>query len=69
MQDDSVFFVPEVIFDLSSKQVLTCEFVEGISLEKAEDLDQETRNYVSNCVEAAEQGWRMEIQCEICLQK
>lgn len=46
LQDDDVFFVPEVIFDLSSKQVLTSEFVEGISLEKAEDLDQETRNYI-----------------------
>lgn len=43
---DEVFIVPEVIFDLSSKQVLTSEFVEGISLEKATDLNQETRNYI-----------------------
>ncbi|PIK54381.1 putative aarF domain-containing protein kinase 4 [Apostichopus japonicus] len=46
LTEDDVFFVPEVIFDLSSKQVLTSEFVEGISLEKAADLDQETRNYI-----------------------
>ncbi|KAK3092647.1 hypothetical protein FSP39_005361 [Pinctada imbricata] len=47
LKDDPVFYVPEVIDDLSSEQVLTTEFIEGIPLDKCTDLDQETRDMVS----------------------
>ena len=44
---DPVFYVPEVITELTTKRVLTTELVSGISLDKVEDLDQDTKNYVS----------------------
>ena len=43
MQD---FYVPEVIEDLTSKQVLTTELIEGTSLDKIENPDQDTINKV-----------------------
>ncbi|ELT95038.1 hypothetical protein CAPTEDRAFT_4776 [Capitella teleta] len=46
LKDDPVFFVPEIIQDFSSEQVLTSELVSGISLDKAVTLDQETRNWI-----------------------
>ena len=40
------FYVPEVIEDLTSKQVLTTELIEGTSLDKIENVDQDTINKV-----------------------
>jgi hypothetical protein len=40
--------VPAVVPELCSKQVLTSEFIEGISLERCAELDQETRDQVSH---------------------
>ncbi|XP_029467920.1 atypical kinase COQ8A, mitochondrial-like [Rhinatrema bivittatum] len=46
MQGDPFFFVPSVIDALSSQRVLTTELVPGFPLDKAEGLDQETRNMI-----------------------
>nr|XP_033812745.1 atypical kinase COQ8A, mitochondrial-like [Geotrypetes seraphini] len=46
MQGDPFFFVPSVIDDLSSQRVLTTELVPGFPLDKAEGLDQETRDMI-----------------------
>ncbi len=45
--DDPFFYVPDVVAELSSKHVLTTEFVRGVSLEKAVDLPQETRDMLA----------------------
>ena len=41
-----MFYVPEVIHDLTSKEVLTTELVSGMPLDSAMNLDQETKNFV-----------------------
>ncbi|XP_038073239.1 atypical kinase COQ8B, mitochondrial-like [Patiria miniata] len=46
LRDDPNFLVPEVVSELSTKQILTTELVEGVSLDKAETFDQETRNHI-----------------------
>ena len=45
--EDPAFYVPQVISELSTERVLTTELVSGISLDKVEDMDQETRDFVS----------------------
>ncbi|XP_076067468.1 uncharacterized protein LOC143040365 isoform X2 [Oratosquilla oratoria] len=40
------FYVPEVIDELSTKQVFTTELIEGVAVDKCVDMDQETRNFV-----------------------
>ncbi|XP_044502350.1 protein ABC transporter 1, mitochondrial-like [Mangifera indica] len=40
------FYVPIVVEDISSKRVLTTEFVSGVPIDKVVQLNQETRNYV-----------------------
>jgi aarF domain-containing kinase len=45
--NDPFFYVPDVVAELSSKHVLTTEFVRGVSLEKAVDLPQETRDMLA----------------------
>ncbi|XP_042475953.1 protein ABC transporter 1, mitochondrial [Macadamia integrifolia] len=40
------FYVPLVIDDISSRRVLTTEFVSGVPIDKVALLSQETRNYV-----------------------
>ncbi|KAK7066850.1 ABC1 [Halocaridina rubra] len=40
------YYVPEVISNLSTKQIFTSELIEGIAVDKCVDLDQDTRNYV-----------------------
>lgn len=40
------FYVPKVTDQLSSKKVLTSEFVPGVPIDKVAGLSQETRNYV-----------------------
>ncbi|XP_062197836.1 protein ABC transporter 1, mitochondrial-like [Phragmites australis] len=46
LADTDGFYVPKVIDELSSKKVLTSEFVPGVSIDKVALLSQETRNYV-----------------------
>ena len=46
MQGDEFFCVPEVIWDLTTKHVLTTDLVHGETLDKMESSDQETRNLV-----------------------
>ncbi|WIA42034.1 hypothetical protein OEZ86_009324 [Tetradesmus obliquus] len=41
-----VFYVPEVIPELSSQQVLTTEWVNGVTIDKVAQLDQATRDLV-----------------------
>ncbi|CAG2226307.1 ABC1 [Mytilus edulis] len=54
LKDNDSFYVPEVIDELSTKEILTTEYVEGLPLDQCVDLDQETRNkvccsYCSSC--------------------
>jgi aarF domain-containing kinase len=46
MKDDPVFYVPEVMWDLTRRHVLTTELVYGETLDKLENSDQETRNWI-----------------------
>ncbi|KAL6223320.1 hypothetical protein ACLB2K_006707 [Fragaria x ananassa] len=46
LYDAQGFYVPLVVDDISSKRVLTTEFVSGIPIDKVALLNQETRNYV-----------------------
>ncbi|TVU21142.1 hypothetical protein EJB05_30763, partial [Eragrostis curvula] len=46
LSDIDGFYVPKVIDELSSKKVLTSEFVPGVPIDKVTHLSQETRNYV-----------------------
>ncbi|XP_072166914.1 atypical kinase COQ8B, mitochondrial-like [Diadema setosum] len=46
LDGDPIFSVPKVVQELSTKEVLTTELIDGISLEKAENLSQEVRNEV-----------------------
>lgn len=45
-EDDLVFYIPEVIWDLTTSQVLTTELVQGEPLDKLFGGDQETKNWV-----------------------
>lgn len=47
VKDMPYYKIPAIIDDLSTKQVITSEFVEGISMEECMKLDQETRNDVA----------------------
>ena len=47
LKDHDEFYVPEVIDELSTQQILTTEYVEGLPLDACTDLDQETKNKVS----------------------
>ncbi|XP_072356328.1 atypical kinase COQ8A, mitochondrial isoform X2 [Scyliorhinus torazame] len=47
VKDDPFFYVPRVIDHLCSKHILTTELVPGFPLDKAEELDQEIRNHIS----------------------
>lgn len=47
LEGHSVFKVPEVIDELTTSRVITMELVSGVPLDLCVDLDQETRNKVS----------------------
>lgn len=49
LKDDSSFYVPEVVDNLSTKRVLTTEFVDGSSLDKIADWDKSIINKVCLC--------------------
>ena len=46
LEGDAVFSVPRVVPELSTREVLTTELVDGVSLEKMEGLSQDKRNEV-----------------------
>ncbi|VAI55139.1 unnamed protein product [Triticum turgidum subsp. durum] len=46
LSDSEGYYVPNVTDELSSKKVLTSEFVPGVPIDKVAVLSQETRNYV-----------------------
>ncbi|XP_020588995.1 protein ABC transporter 1, mitochondrial [Phalaenopsis equestris] len=46
LSDTEGFFVPMVVSEMSSRRVLTTEFVSGVPIDKVALLSQETRNYV-----------------------
>ncbi|KAJ2425065.1 hypothetical protein GGF47_002659, partial [Coemansia sp. RSA 2524] len=46
LADDPVFVVPRLVSDLSSKMVLTAEFMDGVHLKHAEGYSQEIRDYI-----------------------
>ncbi|KAJ0062920.1 hypothetical protein NL108_008244, partial [Boleophthalmus pectinirostris] len=46
LKDHPFFYVPDVVEELSSQQVLTLTLVPGFPLDKASDLDQELRNQI-----------------------
>jgi len=51
LANDPVFYVPEVHNDLSSKRILTTEFLEGVPLDAVGELeDLETRNLIGEAV-------------------
>ncbi|XP_074662126.1 atypical kinase COQ8B, mitochondrial-like [Tubulanus polymorphus] len=47
LKDDPVFYVPEVIDDLSSAQILTTELVNGAPIDQALNSDQDTKNMIA----------------------
>lgn len=47
LADNDNFLVPDVINELSTQEVLTTEYVEGLPLDQCVDLDQDVRNKVS----------------------
>ena len=51
LKDMPEFYVPEVIEDLTSKQVLTTELIDGTSLDRIENPDQDTINKVLMALE------------------
>ncbi|XP_005091427.1 atypical kinase COQ8B, mitochondrial [Aplysia californica] len=50
LKDDQFLYVPEVIESLSSKGVLTSEYVEGLPVDQCLDMDQETKNKICKAV-------------------
>ncbi|KAK1664576.1 hypothetical protein QYE76_052735 [Lolium multiflorum] len=46
LSDSEGYYVPKVTDELSSKKILTSEFVPGVPIDKVAVLSQETRNYV-----------------------
>jgi len=46
LSDQSLYGVPEVIDELSTKRVITTELISGIPVDQTVDLDQDTRNYI-----------------------
>jgi aarF domain-containing kinase len=47
IKDDPVFLVPKCYKELTTKQILFTEFVEGEPFDKCENLSQEQKNFVS----------------------
>ncbi|ESO01555.1 hypothetical protein HELRODRAFT_185687 [Helobdella robusta] len=46
LEDDPIFYVPEVIWEVTTKEVLTTELVRGVSLDVLENQRQELRNQI-----------------------
>jgi aarF domain-containing kinase len=46
VENDSVFKVPKIYFDLTTKDILVAELIDGEPFDKCISLDQEQRNFV-----------------------
>ena len=47
LQNYPQYYVPAIIPELSTSQVFTCEYIEGLTIDEcAEQLDQNTRNRI-----------------------
>lgn len=46
VKDDPVFVVPKVNMDLTTKNILVCELIDGEPFDKCENLPQEQKNYI-----------------------
>lgn len=46
LKDDDAFYIPDNIDELTTSQVLTTEYVQGLPLDKTFTLDQDTRNWL-----------------------
>ncbi|XP_060607544.1 atypical kinase COQ8B, mitochondrial-like [Ruditapes philippinarum] len=46
LKDDPAFYIPANIDELTTSQVLTTEYVEGLPLDRTFELDQDTRNWL-----------------------
>ena len=47
-RNDTVFVVPKVHMDLTTKQILVCEYIYGQPFDQCFDLPQEQKNYVNS---------------------
>ena len=47
LKNEPIFKIPEVIDELTTSQVLTTEYVEGLPVDQCVELDQESRDLVS----------------------
>ena len=67
------YYIPEVIDDLSSKNILTTELIDGTSLDRIENPDQETINKVlsspSSCVKKCSCAFRTGQETFIILER
>ncbi|ESO90083.1 hypothetical protein LOTGIDRAFT_218121 [Lottia gigantea] len=50
LKDDPMLYVPDVIDELSTKQILTTEFIHGIPLDQCVNLDQRQRNMIGESI-------------------
>ena len=46
LKNEPIFKIPDVIDELTTSQVLTTEYVEGLPVDQCVDLDQDSRNIV-----------------------
>ena len=46
LADKPQFYVPDVIHELSTRHILTTELVNGVALDKLQDIDQTTKDKV-----------------------
>ncbi|XP_035697718.1 atypical kinase COQ8B, mitochondrial-like [Branchiostoma floridae] len=46
LKDDPIFYVPEVITELSTPQVLTTELIDGMTLDQLTEIDEDTKNEI-----------------------
>ncbi|GAB1599173.1 atypical kinase COQ8B, mitochondrial-like [Argonauta hians] len=46
LKDDPVFVIPEVCNELSASRVITTTYIEGVSIDKCTEIDQDTRNWI-----------------------
>ena len=47
LSDDPGYYIPENVKELTTSQVLTSEYIQGLPIDKCFELDQDTRNWVS----------------------
>ncbi|XP_039259845.2 atypical kinase COQ8B, mitochondrial-like [Styela clava] len=50
LSDDERYHVPEIIPELSTKQVITTTMISGVPLDQVANMDQDTRNFVASAM-------------------